>query len=180
MLNFRKQAGDTIIEVLLAIVVLSSVLAGAYVSSNRSLNTTTRNRERNEANKIAQSQVELLRAALQTPPTSDTQDPTQQGILFCLVSGSPIVLIPMPANTLPPLAASTDIDATNYDPACIHDINDDVFNAASSPGLPFYIAIIHDPSGADANFYIINVRWNSFGGGEEVRFLYRVYRGYRP
>lgn len=57
-LNHR---GDTIIEVLLAIAVVSFALGGAYVSSNRSLNASRQAEERVEALKLAEGQLERVK-----------------------------------------------------------------------------------------------------------------------
>lgn len=55
-------SGDTIVEVLIAIIVVSTVLAGAYASSNRSLKATRQAQEHTEALKFAQGQLEALRS----------------------------------------------------------------------------------------------------------------------
>lgn len=61
---FNSQVGDTIIEVLISITVVSLVLAGAFVTSRRSTNAVRTAQERGEAIKYAESQVEQLRAAV--------------------------------------------------------------------------------------------------------------------
>jgi hypothetical protein len=53
--------GDTIVEVLLAIAVASTVLGGAYVSSKNSLSGTRRSQERGEALKLLSGQIERLK-----------------------------------------------------------------------------------------------------------------------
>lgn len=60
--------GDTIIEVLLAIAVVSAVLGGAYVSANRSLNGSRQSQERAEALKFVEGQLETLSAAAAQGP----------------------------------------------------------------------------------------------------------------
>ena len=67
MLKIRKlnnQNGDTIVEVLLAIAVVSVVLAGAYASVTRSLNSARVSQERSEAVKLVESQLESLEVVL--------------------------------------------------------------------------------------------------------------------
>lgn len=59
--------GDTIIEVLIAILILSLVLTGAYSSSNQSLKMVTEAEQRTIALNIAQNQIEDLRAQAATP-----------------------------------------------------------------------------------------------------------------
>jgi type II secretory pathway pseudopilin PulG len=59
--------GDTIVEVLLAIAVVSSVMGGAFVSANRSLRGARVSQERGEALKLIEGQLELMKAALDDP-----------------------------------------------------------------------------------------------------------------
>lgn len=68
MIRSLKQSGDTIVEVLIAIAVLSTVLGGAFAASNRSLKTTRQTQERAEALKVVETQLEKLKA-LTTNPT---------------------------------------------------------------------------------------------------------------
>lgn len=64
MLSHRLgQAGDTIVEVLIAISVISLVLVGAYVSTTRNINSTQDAQERSQAVKLVQTQIEYLRQA---------------------------------------------------------------------------------------------------------------------
>jgi type II secretory pathway pseudopilin PulG len=58
----KNVSGDTIVEVLIAIVILSLILTGAYVTSNDSLRNIRDAQERIQALGIAQSQAEDLRA----------------------------------------------------------------------------------------------------------------------
>jgi len=63
----HHQQGDTIVEVLLAIVVVSSVLAGAFVSVNRSFIGGRQSQERGEAVKLVEGQLERLKQAAKDP-----------------------------------------------------------------------------------------------------------------
>lgn len=58
---FRNQRGDTIVEVLIAIAVISLVLAGAYATVRKSTAVTQDTQERGEAQKLVEGQLELLR-----------------------------------------------------------------------------------------------------------------------
>ncbi len=63
--------GDTIVEVLIAIVVVSTILTGAYVLSNKSIKGTRSAKEHTVALKYAENQIERLRGAFNTtPPTT--------------------------------------------------------------------------------------------------------------
>lgn len=56
------QHGDTIVEVLIAIVVVASVLGGAFVVSNNSTKNVRKSQEHSEALQILQGQIEQYRA----------------------------------------------------------------------------------------------------------------------
>lgn len=57
----RWQSGDTIIEVLIAIAVVSGVLGTTYAIMNRNHMIVRTNQERTEASKLAQRQIEMLK-----------------------------------------------------------------------------------------------------------------------
>lgn len=77
-----RNSGDTIIEVLIAIAVVGAVLAGAYTSTQRSVNATRMAQEQGEALKLAESQVEQIKIATDT----NTLNVTGAGN-FCINSG---------------------------------------------------------------------------------------------
>jgi prepilin-type N-terminal cleavage/methylation domain-containing protein len=62
----RRQKGDTLVEVLIAIAVVSMILGGAYVTTNRSLTATRAAQERSIALKLAESQIERLKGIVAT------------------------------------------------------------------------------------------------------------------
>jgi prepilin-type N-terminal cleavage/methylation domain-containing protein len=64
------QRGDTIIEVLIVIAVITLVLAGAYVTTNRSLLATRAAQERGNALKLAETQIEEIKGLAATNPTA--------------------------------------------------------------------------------------------------------------
>lgn len=59
----RNQSGDTIVEVLIAMAVISLVLVGAYISTNSNIATTQDAQERGQAVELLQTEVEYLRKA---------------------------------------------------------------------------------------------------------------------
>jgi type II secretory pathway pseudopilin PulG len=64
MLSWRtQQAGDTIVEVMVAIAVVSMVLVAAFVTTNHNVLTTQDTQEHSQALQLAQGQVELLRGS---------------------------------------------------------------------------------------------------------------------
>jgi prepilin-type N-terminal cleavage/methylation domain-containing protein len=57
-----NQAGDTIVEVLIAIAIVSLVLVGAYASTNHNVAISQDTQEHGQALQLVQGQVEFLRA----------------------------------------------------------------------------------------------------------------------
>lgn len=68
--QINKQRGDTIVEVLIAIAVISLVLGGAFVTTNRSLQATRAAEERGNAIKLVESQIEQLKTIAKTDSNS--------------------------------------------------------------------------------------------------------------
>ena len=65
-LRHYRQKGDTIVEVLIAITVLAFALGTGYATANRSTLAIQSNKERYQAQLLANKQVEFLRAASNT------------------------------------------------------------------------------------------------------------------
>lgn len=86
----KNNRGDTIVEVLLAIAVVSAVLAGAYVSANLSLGGARQAQERGEALKYVEGQLETLKEVAARP---DSPVFSQSGT-FCFDDGLAIVSAP--------------------------------------------------------------------------------------
>ena len=80
-----NQRGDTIVEVLIAMVILAFVLTGAYESAQYSLNNIVNAEHRITALNIASSQIEALKKVLSTT-TSTTGSPIFSGGNFYLNS----------------------------------------------------------------------------------------------
>jgi Tfp pilus assembly protein PilV len=78
-----NQAGDTIVEVIIAVLVVSTIIAGAFAVTNRSTRAVRDSEEHAEALQLLQGQVELVRAAAASSGTLTTAILTQNGG-FCL------------------------------------------------------------------------------------------------
>jgi len=63
IITSKSQAGDTIIEVLIAMAILALVMVGAYVSSSRSLRNGTDAANRQQALALAEQQVEIIKSS---------------------------------------------------------------------------------------------------------------------
>jgi type II secretory pathway pseudopilin PulG len=64
MIKRLTSSGETIIEVLIVMLILTSVMATAFVITTHSLNQDQASQERSEAAGYAQSQIELLNSAV--------------------------------------------------------------------------------------------------------------------
>lgn len=105
MIVRRFKRGDTIVEVLLAIAIVSAVLAGAYVTTNRSLRAGRDAQEASEALELAEGQVERIKSLSALPVVGrNIYSPSLVG--FCITSSLEIVTI----------ADLSDINS--YDPKC--------------------------------------------------------------
>ncbi len=65
----KSQAGDTIVEVLIALTILGLALSIAYATASRSLTAIRLANETSNATAIAKSQVEQIRSASLLPST---------------------------------------------------------------------------------------------------------------
>lgn len=84
---FRIERGDTIVEVLVVIAVISSVMGGAYALARRSTQNQQDAREQTKAVSLAEGQLEQLRAftassEAEAAPLFSTTKP------FCMISGN--------------------------------------------------------------------------------------------
>lgn len=153
-LNIR---GDTIVEVLIAITVVSTVLGGAYASSNRSLNATRQSQERGEALKLAETQLERLKASI-----TINADIFSTPNYFCF---------------------DENIDADSLSDPDNVDAYPDMCLMSPQAGVTYYLAIQGPghPSGLGSDTFRVTSRWAQAGGrgtelGEEVSLIYRMHR----
>lgn len=84
-LRTLTERGDTVVEVLISIAVVSLVLGGAFVTANRSLQGTRDAQERQNALKMAEAQVEKIKYTAGANPQSIFGASTPAG--YCIVSG---------------------------------------------------------------------------------------------
>lgn len=85
----RNERGDTIIEVLIAIAVVSLILGGAYVTTNNSLRAERGAQERTDATKLVEAQLESIKSIASTTP--DAIFVTAPGN-FCITPAQAVVL----------------------------------------------------------------------------------------
>lgn len=93
MLNSMKnQRGDTIVEVLIAIVVISMVLVAGYITTSRSVDGLQDTEEHSEALQLAQTQLEYLHNSTSLPSNGGCYDNSGNIVapMNCFVNSSDI------------------------------------------------------------------------------------------
>lgn len=146
-----NQAGDTIVEVLIAIAVVSMVLGGAYVTTNKSLQGTRAAEERGNAIKLSESQLEQLKAMLAN--ATDAASIEGKASDFCIIQNAGLYALPNAGTTACRLS---------------------VAGVTKASGEPAFNVTIHKQS---ADVYKVTTRWNSIlnPGQDNVQLTYRVY-----
>src|SRR3989344_6687603 len=97
-MRLRSNRGDTIVEVLLALTIVSSMLGGAYVLSNRSLSNSRGSQERGEALKIAEAQLERLKSSI----NNGNDDAFNSTNIFCMNESNNVTAATSPTLGLVP------------------------------------------------------------------------------
>lgn len=181
----KSQAGDTIIEVLIALAVLGSIITGGYAIATRSLNGVRIAQERGEALKIAETQAEIIKQFFDTKTTVDFAQLSigpaprvalnatwsvgqDYGICFNVLDNSPKKI-----NL--PLAQREDISNSEFSGCKFGDdgryhifITTDLITTGDSPmGI--------ESTKASLN-YKIYVMWERSGGGSTLETLQLTYR----
>lgn len=87
-MKYLNNAGDTIIEVLVCIAVVSTVLGGAFVTTRQSQVGVRNSQEHAEALKLVESQLEQLRG--------DTTDAINATTPFCMYNEAPVSAVIAP------------------------------------------------------------------------------------
>jgi type II secretory pathway pseudopilin PulG len=159
MLKLRE-SGDTIIEVLLSMAVVSSVLSGAYVTVRRGLDNSRQAQERAEGLKVVESQLEQLKSSADSSnPTSPIFAPTTSINDFCMGPGNVPINALAGAGRAPSLDAETP-DFSNYVMDC----------KLNGPPAGYNVSISRN-----ANDFTVRSRWNKAGGGkDQVQIIYRI------
>lgn len=148
----KNYKGDTIVEVLIAITVASSVLGVSLSTMNRNLSITRDNQERTEASKYAQGQIEALKAIVDQGIT-----PPAVGKSFCLSSNGTTVTVLSDGN--PPRTTPEADDFATY-------------GICKSADDLYHYVITHD---APKSFRVY-VRWDALRGQprHQVIMAYRI------
>jgi len=159
------QSGDTIIEVLVAISVVSIVLGGAYATANRSLNNIRGAQERVEALKLVEGQLERLKVVSITDESGvfGTSD------IYCLDDGNAIVPANNPTRSMGSIPSLDIDDFSKYVSDC---------QTGASGGVQYNLAIDrqNDAGGNPGALFAVHARWERVGGNgrDEIIINYRL------
>jgi type II secretory pathway pseudopilin PulG len=103
-----SQRGDTIVEVLISIGVVSLVLGGAFVVTNRSLQATREAQERQNSLKLVQGQLERIKGVVSTTP--DNLFGTGVPSSYCITSTNTVVAASNAACAVGPDGTPTSVE----------------------------------------------------------------------
>jgi len=149
--------GDTIVEVLIAILVVSVILSGAFLSARRSQTTIRQTQERTEALKVAEAQLERVRALANTG----------EGDLFGGGATSTFCIdatnTKQPVGEFTSVLADDDFESTTRHPvAC----------GTNNLGVTYHSVIRRTD-----NAFVVYTRWDGVGGtgNQEVQLAVRIY-----
>lgn len=147
--------GDTIVEVLIAILVISVILTGAFVSARRSQAGIRQSQERVEALKVAEGQLEHTRYLIKSGQGAVVYAAPHT---FCLDLNNAKHTV----TGLPPLQ-SDNFSLSVYEAEC----------GVTPSGVDFYTHIELDTG---TNTFTAATRWDGFGGigKQEVKVSLRI------
>lgn len=160
------ERGDTIVEVLIAVVVISSMLVGAYSIANKSTQQIRMSQERSESSGLTTAVLEQLK--------SNDSDLTNSNYLnkwVCYNLGSSqagVSLVNYPSasktdvpNWKPELFGSASDTSTSYNSDCLFSTN----------GGAEYITFVKHTTD---DFYEVQTRWDGLNGQRQQQTL--LYR----
>lgn len=176
--QLRSEAGDTIIEVMIALAVIGAVIGTSYAISSRSLKLGRQAQERTEALKLVESQVELLKSAADAKNTDIFTSLSSES--FCLAtSGAGITFAKN--NAVDDYFGN---DSLVSKPTNEPDGNPDagqIYNYACAQGVSLRykmsISRVDDFVVGNSKF-TVRARWEKLGGGkDEVSLDYKLHKG---
>lgn len=153
-----KQGGDTIVEVMVCMAVVSAMLGGAFVTARNSQLNVRNSQEHAEALSLIENQVEQLRAS-----GSNSNSPIFTTSPFCMSNGALVS-----TTTASPAAA------------CILESNGQQAPSGFQPAFTMYIAPSNNCNTPIAQCYQYNVQatwYEIVGNGQGTESIeYRLYQ----
>lgn len=152
----RREAGDTIVEVMIVLAILGLAISTSYAIANRSLLNARQAQESSIATELAQSQIEQIRRLIDRGPTdANNVFLVAAPQRFC-IDGSGDVAKTGFINDLP-------ADFAHYPPACVNGF--------------YHISVKYDPSSSNDDF-TVRVLWDNVAGQgtDSVTVSYRIHK----
>lgn len=155
---YLKEAGDTIVEVLIALAIAGFLVGVAFVITSRSTVNEEQAQERSEAVGLLQTQIEALYMAQRGGGAYAITNTD-----FCMSPGaSGNYSFNTNFSSNPPTSASSESNFNEYPSACD-------FSAGGAPNATlqpvFHIFITYSvPSGSAVGVYTLNCRWAAASG----------------
>lgn len=149
----RKQAGDTIVEVMMVLAVLGLSFGISYATANRSLHESRNSEERGQALAMLGKQVELLRTTVTSSETLvPSTDTAKKNKPFCLDENGKVAWFTMADGT--------------ENPACI-----------SSDKLYKMNIVFKDDGTSTGGVYVATINWDGVGtlGKQQVQLKYGLH-----
>lgn len=146
------QRGDTIVEVLIAVVVISSMLVGTFAIANKSSSQIRSSQERTEATKLTTSVIEILKGAKDI----NGLETSNKWYCFNFISNDAVKSKADKTamfDTLPPVG---DVDDTNTS------FNSDCKTTPNN-GVEYFVFVKYYPN----NKHEFTARWDKVSGGRE-------------
>ena len=156
-----RERGDTIVEVLIALAILTAVLGGAYYSANQSFRSERDSQEHTEALTIAQTQLEELRVYGNTFDSSNPNNACMGGTVPVMATSCQF------SNNGTPCVASN---------TCYYTASIQGPNLPTNPPVSLTVPVPTGNANVILDTYKISVVWNALGGGgqDNVTLYYRV------
>ena len=173
----RSQAGDTIVEVMIALAVIGAVIGTSYAISARSLRLGRQAQERTEALKLVESQVELIKTAAQGKNTAIFTSSSD----FCLTTTAAGVTLSqngaVPADFITDsLTTNNNLTGGSYSVACSQGVASRYKLSMKRVDVDTVVVGVLTP--VKTSTFTIRARWDKIGGGkDEVSIDYRLHRG---
>ena len=153
----RKQAGDTIVEVLLALVILAMTIGMAYAIASKSIKRSQQAQERTQATKLVEGQIDKLKYLSESQNVADI---TTFGLATDTTRGLQCI-----DSTTVDESGKTVVQAVKLTDS-IGDLCNDIYDI-------FDVAFSYN---ATSNLFTVSVNWDSISGSgnENVTMEYRV------
>ena len=167
-LSKLNNRGDTILEVLISVAILSLILATIFVVTNNNSQYYVQAGERNEATNLAQSELEKLKLFYANTAT----DVPDEGQYFCMSQdGESYILLAKDDATGVPGDRNDDIQfqSSIYKDECKTDVGDSGFDQ--------YHRLMYRNRAPNQDTYESIIRWSAVTGNgvDEVRIVHRLH-----